>query len=119
MKKLLPLLIAGALGVLLWRTSFFGFAVNERRVVFVLPVSYQAVRTLELQLWSEGALVERRLTSLPDGLKEEPELKVQLHDGAAASASAVVTLRDEEKPRAFSREFTVTGDVLRVEFSRP
>lgn len=115
MKKRLPLLVMGALGVLLWKTAFFGLAAEERLLVFRLPVPYGDVRTADLQVWDGEELVQRRALEAPSGLMANPEFKVTVKH-ATYRAIATVSLAGQEKPRVFQREFEANGDVVTLDF---
>lgn len=115
MKKRLPLLVMGALGVLLWKTAFFGLAAEERLLIFRIPVAYGDVRTTDLQVWDGEELVQRRQSGSPTGLMANPELKVMVKH-ATYRAVATVSLSGQEKPRVFQREFEANGDVVTLDF---
>jgi hypothetical protein len=114
-KKRLPLLVMGALGVLLWKTAFFGLAAEERTLIFRLPVRYGDVRATDLQVWDGDELVQRSTGETPSGLMANPELKATLKHGTFKSIASV-TLEGQATPRVFAREFEANGDVVTLEF---
>jgi len=114
-KKRLPLLVMGVLGVLLWKTAFFGLAAEERTIVFRLPVPYGEVRALDLQVWDGEELVQRTTRESPRGLEANPELKVMVKS-AKFRAVSFVTLTGQENPRVFQRDFEANGDVVTLDF---
>lgn len=115
MKKRLPLLVMGALGVVLWKTAFFGLAAEERTLIFRLPVRYGDVRATDLQVWAGDELVQRTSSVTPSGLMSNPELKATLKHGTFRSIASV-TLDGQPAPRVFQREFEANGDVVTLEF---
>ncbi len=118
MKRRWPLLLVAVLGVVLWRTSYFGFAPSERTVQFELPVSYREVQGLELQVWDGERLVRRTRTELSQGLtREAASVRVPLRDGTFRAA-AVVTLRGAGAPVTFQRDFEASGEAAVVDFKR-
>lgn len=105
----------GVLGVLLWKTAFFGLAAEERTLVFRLPVPYGEVRALDLQVWDGEELVQRTTSESASGLQANPEMKVTIKT-AKFRAVSLVTLSGQEKPRVFQREFEPNGDVVTLDF---
>lgn len=119
MKKRLPLLVMGVLGVVLWKTGFFGFAPQERTLVWRFPVSYGEVRALELQVWDGEELVKRQETTHAAGLVGEPSFKLPLRNGAYRG-TALVTLLHASQPTVFQRDFdTGNEDTVVIEMRRP
>lgn len=118
MKKRLPLLVMGVIGVVLWKTGFFGFAPQERTLVWRFPVSYGEVRKLELQVWDGEELVKRAETTHAAGLVGEPSFTVPLRSGTYR-ATAVIGLLHGEKPTVFQRDFDPGNeDTVVIEMKR-
>lgn len=109
MKKRLPLLVMGVLGVVLWKTGFFGFAPQERTIVWRFPVSYGEVRNLELQVWAGDELIKREESAHAAGLVGEPSFVVPLRNGTYRG-TAVLSLLHGQKPTVFQRDFEVGSD---------
>lgn len=117
MRKRLPFLPVVAVGLLLWRGGF-GFLPTERTVTWRLPVPYAEVERLELQLWRDGALVQRQELPTPGGLSAEPQTKVPLTRGPH-HAVATAWLRGVAGPSSFSRDFDPgASETLVLEWAR-
>lgn len=116
-KRLLLLAVLG-LGIVLWRTGFFGFWPTERVVIYRFPVSYAEVTKLELQLWEGDELLKREERSFSSGLQNEPSLKVPLSAGMHR-AIASVWLRSETSALSFQRDFEPgSGETVVLEMKR-
>lgn len=79
----LPVLAFVALGVVLYRSALFP---QERLLRWQTGGSRAAIRTVELQLWSEdGTLLRREHRSFPSGAPGELALQLTLAEGHYAA----------------------------------
>lgn len=79
----MPLLVAVAIGIWLWRGGG-GFAAADHQLVFQMPEDRAAMRRFEYQLYApDGELLKREEFELPNGAEPDlvPRNKLALKDG--------------------------------------
>lgn len=108
MKRLIPLAIVLLGGMVLWNTGAFGLFPTLRSVTWRFPVSYAEVRAVDLQIWDGENLITREEKRWPDGLTEEPTMKIPLARGSHR-AIARLELANQEV-RTFQRALEAGAD---------
>ncbi len=103
LKRRLPLLLVLGLGFLVWKNGF-GLLATERRVEWRVPVPYGELRSVELQLWREEALLKREELRFEHGASSALESSVSLSRGLHR-AVAIAGLASGE-----SKSFTASVD---------
>ncbi len=118
LKRRLPFLLMLGLGFVVWKSGF-GVLATDRTLEWRIPVSYQDVRQVDLQVWRDDALLKREERSFADGVSSALTNSVPLTRGLHR---AVATVRLREGPsKTFTTQFDPTTDsTVVVDFaSRP
>lgn len=88
MKRRLPLILVGVLGIWLWQGGG-GLVSVEHTLVWKVPAPSATVRKVEAQLWEGEALVVRFEVMTPTGALLDPERRLTLARGTYRSALLV------------------------------
>ncbi len=97
----LPLLLGVLLGLWLWKGGF-GALPTSRELVWQLPESAPALKSVEVQLWENGALLKREQQAWGPGHGRDLVQKLNLKSGDY-QARAFLFREGAEQPEAISR----------------
>jgi hypothetical protein len=103
LKRFIPLLIIGAVGVWIWKGGS-GLFPADHQLIWQIPGEWRTVRAVEIQIWDEDELLKREELSFPRGLTGDITQKLSLKQG---SYRARVFVRREDQPNSISWSWPV------------